>query len=1045
MKFARGRDKILLHLQKESDIEESGVVPYRICQRGIAEAVDLSRSRTSKIIRKLKEEGLIDEETRRVVGLKRRRKVYSLTNKGLNEAQGLLKELGEKEVTVKKKSSNHDVKLKNIDSHVDSRNPLLTALNKIDKNGVINLEEPKKEQEDVFADREEEMQVLLNMLDRVSEEGTITIVIKGQPGIGKTRLLNEFKEHAVSKGFEFFSGSGHFESSEPHLPFYEILDDIYEEERELEFIFSNPSKAPRPNSKKLDQEPKFIEKNVVSDFLPKQNQMVFNKVSKLFKNISEKNPLVVFVDDLQWVDKSSLMLFHYLSTHCEDAPILLIGAYRHTAVDREDFLNEILYRMGRDQVFQELELGPLGWEDIIEMVQGLFGSVHIPDDFLKLVHEISKGNPLVAKEIVKQMKEEDIVSLKSNEFPTKLENIDVPKIIDDIIKRRLRNLEKETIKVLETGSVIGEEFEFSLLKKVMSMDSIDLLEHVDILTGSEIWETEPGENKYSFTHELVHKVIYEDISEPLRRDLHQKTAEAIKDVFEKDIEEYYSDLAFHYNRADMTEEAMEHFIKGGERAQRLYAPQDALDMFEKALDLADKENKEDVKLKILENLGDVYINLGEYEKSLEYYENIQKEELSIRAQQRLARKIAKVLDKKGEFNKGLDHINRSLKKQHDEYTIYHPFNEETLKLLYRKGWIELKMGKYTSAEKDFLMALDINDVYGDKQESSAIFQALGTLYTKKNEYEDALEYLDNALKTRKDLGDKRGEASTLNSIAQIQLEKGNIEDALSKFKKSLDIFDRIGDESNIPCVLTNIGSCYFRKGDLEKAYDYQKQSYDLFEEMGHKRGVGITLNNLGNYYFRKGDPGSALEYYRKSKQICERLGLKYGLSLSHYNIGTVQKHKGNLKDAEKHFKRSIDLSEDVGDKSVLVDSLSGLSEVLMENDQYEDAIKKGEKALEISNESDLSNEKGVAHKTLGLIYGKTGDLEQAEEKFESAIDLLEEAGESKELGESHYHYAQMFDEIGDQDKKEKHLNEARSIFEKINMDPWLSKCGEEAD
>ncbi|MFW5898767.1 MAG: AAA family ATPase, partial [Candidatus Saliniplasma sp.] len=165
---------------------------------------------------------MIKEDIHRVVGLKRRRKVYSLTPKGLERAREIRKQLENEKVILKKDSSEHEVELGKIDSYIDSQNPLLLALNNINDERVINLTQKEiQKKEDVFVGRKDEIEFLLKKLNHLKNNNSLAILIKGKAGIGKTRLVNEFKHKAIPAGFEFLMGKGHYDSSEPYLPFKE--------------------------------------------------------------------------------------------------------------------------------------------------------------------------------------------------------------------------------------------------------------------------------------------------------------------------------------------------------------------------------------------------------------------------------------------------------------------------------------------------------------------------------------------------------------------------------------------------------------------------------------------------------------------------------------------------------------------------------------------------------------------------------------------------------------------------------------------------------
>ncbi len=1027
MKFISGRHKILLHLETLKDsskgFERNKKAPHGLCQNGISEAIDLSQGRTSHLLKDLMEDGLIKEDVRRVVGYKRRRKVYTLTIDGLEKAREIQKELEKERVIIKKDSSESEVKLENIDSHVNSQNPLMFALNNINDDGEIYLNQEEREEE-IFVGRNDEINFLLEKLNRVKNDTSLTILIKGKAGVGKTRLVTEFKKQAISDDFEFLTGKGHYSSSEPYLPFKEAFETYEEDFTPLKF-----SEGSEKEEKSSYQNFKEIES---------KRDLIFSETTKNIKKLARRRPIVVFIDDLQWADKATLMLFHYLSDRLEDVPVLLIGAARPQSDSGDDFFDGILQRMSKENLFEELELESLTWKDTKEIAQGLTGSFNIPDQFVQLVHETSEGNPLFSKEILREMLEDGTVDQKNNRFPTEKKDIDLPEVVGDIIERRIMRLNQDDLRVLQTGSIIGEEVPFSLLLSVTSMEAFDLLESIDILIGNGLWEGKPSEDIFYFSHGLIHKFVYDDIPDSLKKELHNRVGKSMEEEFEDDLEEYYSDIGFHYKQAEDFSKGFEYLKKAGKEAENVYAHEDAVEMYKEALELADKADMKEEKRNLLEKLGDLYIIIGRYDDSLKYYNRILKEKEGKGYFKRIYRKIANVYDRKGKFSKAKQFVEKGLEIEIEK-------NKETVRLLNKKGWTEMLQGNFESAKKEFSKALQKYEEcerYRKKKDLADIHHALGTVYIHQTEFDSALDQLKKALNIRRELEDLNGQASSLSNLGNVYLHKGKIDKGLENFQKSLEIFKKIGDKGDIAKLLLNLGNVYLRKGDLEKVYSNYQKSYDLFDEIGDKRGVILSLNNLGYYYHMRGDIDTALDYYERSMEISKGKNLKNCLALGHNNLALIYQDKGEKDRAKEHCRKSIQLWEDIGDKLQLVYPLSLLAKILGEEGKFKEGIKKAQKSLNISKDIDAKLERGMCHRILGMIYREKDESNQAKNQFEKGEKILREAGLKIELAKLLFEYACLLRKIDKKEESEKNFNEARSMFEKMDMKLWLKRCEE---
>ncbi len=1030
----KGEYRIVLHLETEKNsiyFDKKSGTPYRLCQKGIAENIELTRSGVGYIIRDLVDKGLIKEEVRRVVGLKRRRKVYLLTSKGLERAREIRKQLVNEKVILKKNSSEYEVELGKIDSYIDSQNPLLLALNNINDDGVINLTKMEmQKKEDVFAGRKDEMEFLLKKLDHVKNDNSLAILIEGKAGIGKTRLVNEFKHKAISASFEFLMGKGHYDTSEPYLPFKEAFE-VYSEKDEnkvapLKFIERGDEEGGR-----IQLEDEEIQKH--------RRDLIFSQTIKNISKLAEKRPMIIFIDDLQWTDKATLMLFHYLSDNLKDVPILLISALRLQNVSDNDFLDEVLQRMRRENLFDELKLGLLKWKDTKEIAQGLTGEVNIPDEFVQLIHDISEGNPLFSKEIIKEMLEEDIIDLKNNKFPTKKGDIELSEVVGDIIERRIRKLNREDLRILQTGSVIGEEIRFSLLQSVTNIDPFDLLESVDILTETGILEENPEEDRLYFSHGLIRKYVYENIPKSLRKTLHDQVGKSMEREFEENIKKYYSDIGFHYKRADEFDKGFEFYRKAGQKAESLYAHEDALEMYDEALDLIEKGDlNEKKRWKILERHGDVNKIIGNYDVSLEDYDKIPKDEIEPKYKQRIYRKMGSLYERKGEFDKALESVKKGLAEKDDK-------NIEFLRLLYRKGLIERRQGMYDLAEKDLLEAHRMSEDIGRDKEIADIHRGLGMIYNNKGKYGDSLDHLKKALEKFEKIGDFEGVSSTLNNLGNIFLNREVLDKALEYFKQSLKMRKKVGDKKEIASTLNNVGVVYLRMGELEKSIKHYQESHDIWREISDQQGIAVCLMNIGDYYEKKGELDIALENLKNSLNVCEEIDFKIGEVTCLVNIGSVYLLKNEINRSERYFKKSLEISQNHDYRNPLVYSLNGLSKNYIQKNELENALEKGKKALDISKKIGAEPEVGISHCILGRVHKEKKEWSKAQEEFEAGKKTLENAGKKNELAELLYHYALLWKDMGEKKKWRKQIKKARKMFEDIGMELWIEKCDKELD
>ncbi len=1041
-------------------------VSSRITQQGIAKGIGTDVPYTNRLLKDLLSDDLVECKTKHVVGRKRRRKVYFLTHKGKKRSREIKDKLEEETVTVRTDEGEEKVKLSDIDLYFESREPLLQALNHLD-DGTIDISQAEGTVEDIFADREDEMRKLKELMETVQEQGCSAVFVSGEAGIGKTRLIMELKNYAIHQDFDFRLGRAYHESSEPYLPFKEAFqkytlegkendEEILKEEQAMSF--STMPKGPKVTDQKTFDSSRFS---------------AWLNLAEKVKEIASDHPLIIFLDDLQWADQATLQLLKYMSINLGSAPVLFIGTYRPEDIEKEHSLKEVIYDMSRENIHHEIELDRLNWRSTKEIVSSLIGRGEVPDDFVKFIHRTTDGNPLFVKECIKQMLDDGTIDVRNSNYPTSTDNVKIPKMINDVIKRRVERLDKDTRVIIEKASVIGDSVPYALLKDILDIDEIDMLEHVDILLSSGLWYEDPSEETFSFSHNLIHKVVYDDVSELMKPGLHRTVAESIERVYENTLEERYSDLGYHYRRAEEIEKAVEYYYKAGEEAEEVYAHEDAIEMFNLALECLDEKDDEVRRLTILEKLGDVNSILGRYDRAIEIFEDMEELAEKNEVKARSMRKIAKAFKQKGEAERSLEYAEKGLTLTSDD-------DIEKCRLLNYKGWALMLLGEHEKAIDLFGKEKELADDIGERKEKAQAMHDIGSACIRRGEYGRAENHIQEAINIRKDIGDKEGLAISYNNIGILYNNKGELEKALEYHQQSLDIREDMGDKHGLAISLNNIGIIHEDKGELDKALEYQERSLEIKKKMGDKRGTAASLNNIGIFYNNKGELDKALEYHQRSLEIKRKIGDKIGTAASLNNIGIIYKDKGDLDKALEYHKRGLDMKEDIDDVSGLLSSLNSIGDVYRERKELDKALDSYEKALDIGREIGHEHavvislfglaenrlgkgsvekakehaeealhrakklgskaEEGLSHMVIGKIHREQEQWEKSEEELKKSIAIFKEMGDKRKVSKSHYELGSMWAAKGERDRSEEHLERSLSMFQEMGMELWVDKA-----
>lgn len=831
----------------------------------------------------------------------------------------------------------------------------------------------------IFVNRKKILDKLTNLKDKLEEGTGQTIFLEGEPGVGKTTLLREFRDVIQSEGYEFLSGSCRAGINKPYLPFR----DIWEKKKNK----SLPTLKEIGKSQSLDLADK--------DMLESKRKNAFYGTAQDLRKELKEVPHVILIEDMHDADKGTMNLFHYLADRLSDEPIIFICTYRPGDVTPDDDFTKMKNQMSRKDLYEKIILEPLSEEKSAEMVEKLLGCNEIPDNFSKLLHERTNGNPLFIRVSLRHMLEKKIISPWEGRFPKTKDEFIMPDILQDVIERRVNMLSKKARRIIQLGSVIGEEIPFSILVESSDIDELEILENVDELLERNLWKENEKEESFYFMHQSIKRTIYKGLGKwAERQKLHLRVARSIESINEQELEKYYLNLGNHYHKGENHKKAIEYFIKGAEEAKKSFAPEDAIEMYEKALDIAfDHSFSREETLQLVEDLAETYRVVGKFEKSLELLnrgisliENLENE-------QKLYVQIISTLQEQGEYKKALKIINERLLFE-GEKDIY-----EKEKLLGKKGWSLMKLGHFKEAKEVFEKGIEISKNSNDEEALGQAYHNLGSVSVMMRKFDEAVKNLQKAKDIRDDLEDLRELSATMNNLAGVYTINGNLDKAIDVYEECLECYKKMGDKSKQAQIHNNIGVVYSKKGELDEAIKQIKEGLKLVEIVRNKFEKTQLLTNKGDVYLEKGEYDKALNSLKKSRDIIEQTGRLQGKIEVEYLMGRVSVKIEDIEKAEDHLKN--------------LESLVSKREV--------------------------NRDIGLVKHLKGQIERNVGNLEESKNLLEEAIDVFEESNSLDQRAFCMYELANVIKEKND-DKHQEIIEEAFEYFYERGMLLWKDRC-----
>jgi len=516
--------------------------------------------------------------------------------------------------------------------------------------------------------RDKELDQLKEFLHAAINGRGNTVLVSGEAGIGKTRLVKEFEVYAESLGVRVLEGRCLYECPTPFLPFREALRSVFQvsksdalplQQRKIrkvvkesapDFVKAIPIVgqiiAGATVAYRAYRDEKGAEKRVEWGAISERDAGL-EAISSLLVAISEKQPLLLFIDDLHSADTPSLSLLYYLARAVQNSKILVVGAYRPEEVSRP--LLGIMQMMSRDDLFQEIALKRLSQINYFGFILSMLG-VDL-GDLVKLIYEETEGNPFFAIETLRLLiqqkvliKEDVLWKLSKN-----IKEVEIPRRVYDVVVRRIDALKDEERNILDCASVVGEEFSFDVVENVSGLGRIELLKSLNNIERKYSL-IHSFEDKCRFDHSKIREVLYNEIALKLRKEYHSMIAKYMEEANKDRLEEVVNELAYHYYRSGNAQKGVPYLLKAGEDAGEKWAAFEAVRLYSQALEMMGEDERwSDERTKALEALGDVCALTAQHEKANECYEKGMATTKDDVAKDRMRRKIRRkmILDKNG--------------------------------------------------------------------------------------------------------------------------------------------------------------------------------------------------------------------------------------------------------------------------------------------------------------------------------------------------------------------------------------------------------------
>jgi DNA-binding SARP family transcriptional activator len=847
----------------------------------------------------------------------------------------------------------------------------------------LTEEEERAVDRPIFVARERELARLDGYLDRaVAGQGQV-VFVTGGPGRGKTALMREFAWRAMETHPELLVASGNCNAfsgvGDPYLPFREVLGMLTGDvegrwaagaiSREgaqrlwaavpltarsvldhgpylIEALLSGPAVLARAmttaagNPEWLQELAGWVQRERASHSDLEQ-RAIFEQYTNVLCSLSNKQPLLLFLDDLQWADKGSIGMLFHLSRRVQRERILIVGAYRPEEValprDGEQHpLQKVVAETQRQFGDVWMDLTEVDQVEAYRFVEALLDTEpnRLSGDFCKALSRRTGGHPLFTVELLRTMQERGDLSQDADCAWVEGAALDwktLPARVEAVIKARVDRLDDELRDLLAVASVEGETFTAQIVAQLQGLSEREVLHALSGDLGSrhrivrEAGEVQIGVrylSRYQFSHALFQAYLYEALGPGERRLLHGEVGVALERLYDEQAEELAVQLAHHFGEAGRPEKAAAYARCAGDQARLAYANEEVIAYYQQVVALLDpsalQKPLDNLRLAALRGLGQVYVGLGKFADAERY----SREALGVAKELRLApRELVRILFWLGEavfWQARYDELNEIAKEGLALLEIEAAgldataSTEETVsvELALMLGLLAVSHGNRgnregsrdcTSRLARFLTRLPY------REELRPSFTLVAERYINDGRAEEATEWVRALEKRATEHHDLRALAAASFFEGMILLEQGDYSESVACYQQALERFIKIGDFKHECWCLLLLTWALLHLGDLDRAAETMPKALDLAKELGRRSDLSRALTYFGLVAYRQGAPRDAIDMLQEAIRLRREAKRRALQAYSTYLLGQVYLAQGDSKKALAQFQDALGL------------------------------------------------------------------------------------------------------------------------------------------
>jgi len=850
-----------------------------------------------------------------------------------------------------------------------------------------------------YVGRERELQLLHQCFEKAkSGQGQVVFVV-GDAGIGKSRLLHEFRRQL---GDEATWVEGRCMSFGQSIAFHPIIDML---KRNFRIEEDDPEAT---IARKVERAVILLGEDLrptlpylyhllsldpgdaaVATLGPQQRRgEVFDALRRLLVRAAEVRPQVLVHEDVHWIDKAS-----------EESL-----AFTADSIPTSRILHILTYRPGYKHPFDEhsfqtrIALSTLSNADSVHMAHAVLGTDSLPEDLRTLIVRKAEGNPFFVEEVVKSLQEVGAIRRVDDRYvlAQRLDEIVIPDTIQDVIMARIDRLAEAPKKTLQLASVIGREFTRRLLDRIGDIrerteEFLRDLKAIELIYEKALFP----ELAYMFKHALTHEVAYNSLLLQRRKELHGVIARAIEELYADRLAEHFEVLAYHFAKAEDRGKALEYLVKAAQKAANAFANREAVALYEQALDACRLQSERvdlGLVLSIHQALAGLYIVLSNFDRA-----QASGEQARVVAGQRAdAVSEASAFATMGfatafghQFDRAIEHCDEAIR-------IGGRINAKPVvaNAYVTKGLVYAVTARLVEAREAMAKALEISEAANDIPDLVMAKASTGHFLNWEGDYREATRLQTEALELARQ---HRLTFPLFSSLWQHGLALtggGRYDDAVSILEEGIVICEKAGEEVMRHRMLNTLGWLYLECGDLEAAVDFNRRGAEAAKKRGDDETIANPELNLGDAFMAKGDVALATEFLEgvlarvRNPTTSEWMKWRYSTHLF-ASLGELALTRGDRDGARRFTDECLEIATRTNARRYLVRGWRLRGQIALARGNAQEAEQSLSEALKIAQLIKNPPQLWKTYAALGELRASRGDREAARREYRAARAVID--------------------------------------------------------